>query len=373
MRNKLLIILVLAIAVLGVFKLRSRDIREDVFKTEGIILSVLQSNGAGGGDIVSREESDWKKGGIRGKTIDYVVRLDKAVSVSKLTSEIKEELKGVRGARLSRSGYRADDEKKEKTAYFEIKYKGNVILMLAVQNVVPDWVKRGRIETKERPVVALVLDDFGYTKKNLETLKDMATPITIAVLPGAPYSKAVSSYAARNGIEVILHLPLEPESKDVRLEKDTITTGMDRETVEEIMARDLKDVNFVRGVSNHQGSRATRDEKLMTIVLEEVKKKGLFFFDSLTTKRSVCRKVAEKEGVPYLRRDIFIDEEPDEDHIRLQMEKVEKLARGRGYVAAIGHERPETLKVLSEDIPAMKERGVEFVALSVIVERYGEK
>lgn len=373
MRGKLLIILVLAVAVLGVFKLRSRDIREDVFKTEEAVLSVLQSHGARGGDIVSREESDWEKGGVRGKTVDYVVKLDKAASVSKLTSEIKEGLKSIRGVSLSRSDYRADSEKKQKTAYFEIKYKGSVILTLAVQNVVPDWVKSGRIKTEELPVVALVLDDFGYTRKNLEALKDMDTPITIAVLPNAPYSGAVSSYAAQNGIEVILHLPLEPESEDVRLEKDTITTGMGKETVEEIMARDLKTVASAKGASNHQGSRATKDEKLMTIVLEEIKRKGLFFFDSLTTRRSVCGKVAEKEDVPYLKRDIFLDEKPDEDHIRLQMEKVEKLARARGYAAAIGHERPETLKVLNENIPAMKERGIEFVTLSVIVERYGEK
>jgi polysaccharide deacetylase 2 family uncharacterized protein YibQ len=143
--------------------------------------------------------------------------------------------------------------------------------------------------------------------------------------------------------------------------------------VKKILVRDLKTVSSASGVSNHQGSRATKDKDLMTAVIGELKTRGLFFFDSMTTRRSVCGEVAEKEDVLYLRRDIFIDMEADEVYIKGQMAKMEEMCRKRGYVVAIGHERPGTIKVLREVIPEMKKRGIKFAYLSEIVEKVNGK
>ncbi|MGD2279465.1 MAG: divergent polysaccharide deacetylase family protein [Candidatus Omnitrophota bacterium] len=231
----------------------------------------------------------------------------------------------------------------------------------------PDRIKTSS-EKEKNPVAALVLDDFGYTRRNLGTLIGLDTPVTIAVLPNVPYSKTVSSFADKNGVQVILHLPMEPEGGSVRLERETIMTGMDKEMVENIIAQAFESVPAAKGVSNHQGSRATKNEKIMEIVMDQVDKRGLFFLDSMTTDGSVCGKAAGEKGVLFAKRDIFIDEKNDEDYIIGQMKKVEELARRKGYVIAIGHERPKTLKVLREVMPEMKERGIKFVTLSEIIE-----
>jgi polysaccharide deacetylase 2 family uncharacterized protein YibQ len=369
MNRKLLLILLVLVLVLGAVKLRTRDVRVEAFKAEEAVLGILQSHGASAGDILFREEDDWKKGRLKGKTLNYVIRLEKAVNTAALAEEIKERLKSIKGVSLSNVYYRSDVEKKKKTAYFEIKCRGSVILALTVENVIPDWMKGAPKAAKKLPAVALVLDDWGYTRKNLQILKDMETSFTIAVLPDAPHSKAVSSFAEKNGIEVILHLPMEPEKAEAQLEEETILAGMSSEDVKKILARDLETVSPAKGVSNHQGSKATKDERIMAIVLSEMKKKGLFFFDSLTTTGSVCERIAKKEGVLYAKRDLFLDEKADEEYIEGQMKKLERLARRQGYASAIGHERPQTLKVLREVIPEMKKRGIEFVALSVIVDK----
>ncbi|MFQ5953297.1 MAG: divergent polysaccharide deacetylase family protein, partial [Candidatus Omnitrophota bacterium] len=255
------------------------------------------------------------------------------------------------------------------TAYFEVAYKGSAVLALTLENALPDWLKEDTEVEKSFPAIALVLDDFGYTKRNLKLLKAIREPVTIAILPNAPYSGAVSSFAEENGIETILHLPMEPEGDSARLEKETIMVGMDDDGIDEIIARALKVVPSASGVSNHQGSKATRDEKTMKRVLGELKEKDLFFLDSMTTSESVCGTIAEKKGILYAKRDLFLDRRSDKDYIKGQLEKAERIARKNGRVVVIGHDRAKTLRVLREVIPEMRERGIKFVKLSEIIEK----
>ena len=116
------------------------------------------------------------------------------------------------------------------------------------------------------------------------------------------------------------------------------------------------------------GSKATGDQRVVSVIFEELKKKKMFFLDSLTTSSSVCKEVASDVGLPCVRRDVFIDHRNDPEHIRLQMEKVEKVAEKAGSCVAIGHDRKVTIETLKEIIPGMKERGVKFVRLSEVLE-----
>jgi polysaccharide deacetylase 2 family uncharacterized protein YibQ len=370
MSRKLVIAIIIAAVMLTLAVIKSRpvDIIENVSAAEKAVLAVLRSHGGAGGEILFRGEDVWKKGRVSGKTVNYIIRLDNPVSVAELTEQLKAGLKDLGGVSLSKAQHRGEYED---SAYFEIECRGSVVLTLTLENIIPGRVRVQEEAKKEKalPAIALVLDDFGYTRKNLETLKNLDAPITIAVLPDAPYSGAVSYYAAKNGIEVILHLPMEPETEGVKLEKNTITGDMDKDVIKKILDRDLETVSFAKGVSNHQGSRATKNESVMTAILGELKERGLFFFDSMTTGRSVCGDVAKREGVPYFRRDIFIDKKADEEYIKGQLAKTEEIARRRGYAAAIGHERPETIRVLQEAIPEMEKRGIEFVYLSEIVKK----
>jgi polysaccharide deacetylase 2 family uncharacterized protein YibQ len=221
---------------------------------------------------------------------------------------------------------------------------------------------------KEPAVIALVLDDFGYTKKNLEKVKDIGVPLTVAVLPGTPYCGTVCSFAEENGLEVILHLPMEPEKETEHLEKDTIRTDMDDATVKEIIADAFRTVPAADGVSNHMGSKATGDRRLMASVFADLKKRDMFFLDSFTARRSICRELAEETGIPYVRRDVFIDNDLDAAYIRKQLEKLQHLALEKGKAVGIGHDRGITVEVLQETVPGMRENGIKFVTLSEMVE-----
>ena len=212
--------------------------------------------------------------------------------------------------------------------------------------------------------IALVLDDWGYSLNNLPALKQINEPLTIAILPKREYSAAIARAVQEFKQEAILHLPLEPKKeKKSHLEPETITVNMPKEKVRAILEADFKSLPGIKGISNHMGSLATENEALMRTIFIELKRHKLYFLDSFTGK-TVCKSVAQKEGLPYARRQVFLDNQTDEDYILSQMETLAKIARQSGSAIGIGHDRPKTLSVLLKAIPDFKKRGYQFVFVS---------
>jgi polysaccharide deacetylase 2 family uncharacterized protein YibQ len=227
------------------------------------------------------------------------------------------------------------------------------------------------VKPKPAPIVAIkgkiaiVLDDWGYNSNNLQAATRIKYPITAAVLPNLSYSRRLCEALHRRGFEIILHLPLEPR-QNFRLEKDTIMTSMDPAKVVEILDVDLSSLDYVRGVSNHMGSRATEDAGLMGIILGELKKRQLYFLDSFDTSNSVCAAVAKSTGVSFARRDVFLDNSSDPEYIKRQVFQLKTKARLNGRAVGIGHDRKATLEVLKEVMPQLEKEGYRFVYLSEI-------
>ncbi len=224
-------------------------------------------------------------------------------------------------------------------------------------------------EAVKAPAIALVIDDMGYNKKNFKDIKDIDVPLTLAVLPNAPHSRAACSFADNNHLEVILHMPMEPENEEEKVEKDTIGSRMDHEEVRAAIDKAFQAVPSAKGMNNHMGSKATRDEDLMMVVMTELGKKDMFFLDSRTCRGTACMKAARKAGIPFAGRDIFIDNRLDGGYIREQLKRAEKIARENGEAVAIGHDRVLTVQVLKEAVPEMKKNGIRFVFLSEIVKK----
>ncbi|MFA5085584.1 MAG: divergent polysaccharide deacetylase family protein, partial [Candidatus Omnitrophota bacterium] len=217
------------------------------------------------------------------------------------------------------------------------------------------------------PKVAIVIDDFGYNMNNIDRLFAIKRAVTFSVLPNLPYSKKIASLASSKGYEVILHLPMESVDSSAPAETDTIKTGMGEKDILAVLEKDIASVPGLSGVSNHQGSKATEDKRCMSIVLSGLKKRSLYFFDSLVTDKSVCRMAAARWKVPYAKRDIFLDNENNPEYIEKQMLSLRKMAFKYGSVIAVCHDRKNTIAVLSKMMPELAEEGIRFVYLSEMV------
>ena len=212
--------------------------------------------------------------------------------------------------------------------------------------------------------IAIVIDDFGYHTSNLPAFFDIKEPLTFSILPNLRHSTDVANAAREHGCEVILHLPMQSHRKDVTEERDTLKPGDGKKSVEARLAKAIASVPGLKGVSNHMGSMATEDKELMYEVLSYLKKHDLFFFDSLTSDKSVCREVAGSVGIRFAKRDIFLDNSNNVDSIAVELADLEKLAFKRGQGIAICHDRKNTAVALAKAMPQMAKDGIEFVYLS---------
>jgi len=223
-------------------------------------------------------------------------------------------------------------------------------------------------------MVAFVIDDWGYNRENIEILFQIKRPVTLAILPNLRYSRYTAETARRKSklYDVILHLPLESKSGDAE-EPSTIKCNMAKKKIISILDKAINSVPGSIGVSNHQGSMATEDKKTMQVILTELKKRGLFFMDSLTSPDSVCQEIAKRLNLKYAKRDVFLDltDESNKKNIRSyikgQLNELASIALREGYAIGIGHNKEVTLTVLRDTIPELEAMGIKVVPLKRLV------
>ena len=219
------------------------------------------------------------------------------------------------------------------------------------------------------PKIALVIDDLGGESLIAKELLQWDLPLTFSILPFTPYAKATAKEAHQKGKEVILHVPMEPHGyPKVRPGEGVLLQEMDEESLRRQLIKDIEAVPYIKGASNHMGSRLMEDPEKVKIILSELKRRRLYFLDSRTTPQTVGMDVAQGIGVKAIERSLFIDHSLDEEDIKEKIGKLIRLSLSNGKAVGIGHPHPSTIKSIKEMIPKMKERGIEIVPLSSVME-----
>jgi polysaccharide deacetylase 2 family uncharacterized protein YibQ len=216
--------------------------------------------------------------------------------------------------------------------------------------------------------ISIVIDDFGYRNDDVSDgfLKINAN-LTYAIIPGHNYSTSFGEKAVNAGYEVIVHMPMENTGKTYGEEKFVLMTDMDSETIKRRINNAFSQIPTAIGMNNHQGSKASADQHVMSNVAKVIKEKGLFFLDSRTTVETIIVTTMEVFGVPTAKRNIFLDNEDNELEIKKQLQKLVKKASRDGSSIGIGHAKRNTLRVLKEEIPKLQKRGFKFVFVSEMV------
>lgn len=223
---------------------------------------------------------------------------------------------------------------------------------------------------KVLPKIAIVLDDWGYNKRYLNLLDSINAPITISVLPKVVYSRYIAEReSCLSNREVILHMPMEPENSSVQLEEMTLLTTMSKADAKHMLKIAFNSTPKAKGISNHMGSKATRDIGLMLVVLEYVKHENIYFLDSYSSDKSICEDAANSLGVNFVKRDIFLDNILEKDYIRDQFNKLVDTAKEKGSAIGIGHNHELTLEVIKERVDDLNGSEIEFVLASELIKK----
>lgn len=225
-------------------------------------------------------------------------------------------------------------------------------------------------KTKQLSRVAIIVDDFGNGMRGTEEMFKLPVKITVAVMPFLRSSEQDARRAHELGFDVLVHLPMEPrQGKPEWLGPGAVLTSMNDAEVRGRVEAALDNVPYAIGINNHMGSKVTGDERVMGIVLEVCKERGLFFVDSHTNYRSVAGRMARELGMPPVENHIFLDDVHSASHVAKQMKLVQERALSQKFCVTIGHvgiQGKETAAGIRSGIAGMKDK-VEFVGISDLV------
>ncbi len=218
--------------------------------------------------------------------------------------------------------------------------------------------------------VAIVIDDFGNNMGGTDTMMELKIPITVAVMPFMSTSKKDAEWAHKAGHEVIVHLPMEPlRGKKSWLGPGAITTDLTDDQIRQKVNEAIDNVPYAIGMNNHMGSKATSDARVVRIVLEVCKERGLFFLDSRTNYRSVIKKIGQELGVPVVENELFLDDIASQIHVKKQLRKIVTHLNDDKRCIAIGHvgiTGKHTSTALHDSIPELSKQ-FQFVKLTTFL------
>jgi polysaccharide deacetylase 2 family uncharacterized protein YibQ len=228
--------------------------------------------------------------------------------------------------------------------------------------------KRETAHSAKSPRVAIIIDDLGYERDLGLAFAESGLPLDLSLLPGAPHREIIVRAASSNGRELMLHLPMEPKNyPEIDPGPGALFVDMGEGEIRQILTEHLDGMPDVRGVNNHMGSQFTERRDKVRIVLDVLRRRGLFFVDSRTTPRTVASEGAREMGVPVTERSVFLDNDLSEGSIELQLARLLGIAQQSGGAVGIGHPHRVTLTVLKERLGKVG-RGFEIVPASKLVQ-----
>ena len=212
-------------------------------------------------------------------------------------------------------------------------------------------------DLNSRPIVAIVIDDVGIDRPHSRRAWELPGPLTMSFLPYAKDLREQAKAARASGKEIMLHMPMEPTGHADPGPGALLTSMSENEIGHRTMAA-LDSFDGYVGVNNHMGSRFTANKPDMTIVLQQIKARGLMFLDSRTTAQTVGDQLAQELGVPSMSRNVFLDDDESPAAVRKKLAETEEVARRQGFVVAIGHPHEATLQALAEWLPTLSAKGL---------------
>ena len=229
-----------------------------------------------------------------------------------------------------------------------------------------------RVVIEKKPfkkgTICLVIDDYGFIFNDMvRNFIELNSNFTVAIIPSSPYAKIISDYADSLNNEIIIHMPMESYELEKTNYEIELHEKLNADLVEQKIKRSFEEIPMAIGLNNHQGSRGTADSRVMTLLAKEIKNNKKFFIDSRTASNSIAESTMRKYGVPTNKRDVFLDNELDEEKIKIQLLKLAEKSEEKGIAIGIGHVKPQTLNVLSREIPELQKKGFRFEFVSNLV------
>jgi len=209
-----------------------------------------------------------------------------------------------------------------------------------------------------KPKLAIIIDDVTL-QSQVNNIQKINHDITMSFMPPIKTHKNSAKIAQPLDFYMV-HFPMQANSFKFE-ETNTLHVGDSYEKIEQRVKKIRQWYPNAQYTNNHTGSKFTSDDQSMDYLFKALTKYDFIFLDSRTTANTKTKKYAKKYKVPYLARNIFLDNKLEYNYILNQLKKSIKIAKKSGYAVAIGHPHKITLKVLREAEPLFKDLNLVYV------------
>ena len=265
-----------------------------------------------------------------------------------------------------------EDRLKELPGDYSVKFEGDSTVTIegAQKTLIFVQFKTPQELPPDGPLITIIMDDLGRSRRIAETLVSFPEKVTFAILPEESFAVNVAEIAHAFGHEILLHVPMEPQGYPaVNPGSHALFVGQSNIEIRRRIDLWLSKIPHVSGSNNHMGSRFTEDANALSPVMESLREKDLFFIDSLTTGKSRVSDVAQKFGVPSMSRDLFLDNVAEVGAIQREIKRLVDKALRDGMAIGICHPYPETIEALRLALPKISRSGITVVPAAVLLQK----
>jgi polysaccharide deacetylase 2 family uncharacterized protein YibQ len=217
--------------------------------------------------------------------------------------------------------------------------------------------------------LALVGEIAGDTTyKTIVDFLSLPAQLSISLVPGKQQSALVAQLAGHYRKEVVIRLPLEPASKiPSDFPAPVIMVHYSKDLVRSMLSQAMKTIPNYSGFSNLWGSRALEDSRIMTIILDEIKKERGYFIEIMSTKNSLAGSLAENSEVPYREMAAMIGRDLKQADIEKQLRAYAATAQTNGVALVSCEISGPFIGAVRALLPWFKQNGISLVFPSKIV------
>ena len=212
------------------------------------------------------------------------------------------------------------------------------------------------------PRVAVLLNGLGVPgAPDGDIIKGLPPPISIAY--GA-YGRSLQervTQARAEGHEVLLAIPLEPN--DYPAEDPgphtLLTTLPTTENIKRLHWLMSRYTGYV-GVTNYMGAKFETTSASLKPVLEEVKRRGLIYFDDGSVEDSTAGEIAKDLELEYSTAQVQLDGAT----LDKALAELEAAAKAQGAAIGVAKAEPATAKRIADWAGSLEEKGLVLVPVS---------
>lgn len=282
-------------------------------------------------------------------TIFYMYKNKKAQDISEENKTKQQQTS------IDKHAYEIEKKFEEKTKYFDEIHEP-IIKETKIESENQHETAKEEKKQKSKPEIkklvetehsnaklVIVIDDISL-QSQVTALNDLGYPINLSFLPPTN-SHPNSAEIAQKISHSMIHLPLQATSFEHE-ETDTLKIGDNYEIIEAKIAEIRKLYPNAKYINNHTGSKFSQDKASTDKLLKAIAKYNFSFLDSKTAANSTLCESAKTFGVKCLERNVFLDNEQDEQYVVSQLKKAIALAKKYGKSVAIGHPHKTTIEAL---------------------------